>query len=129
MKCKLFISAIAVLVCVFCSYSQDNTRTINDKPGTPQSFRNKTQTPENHIQIIKPNATPNQADLNRPSESNTPNNTTQQTITTDPDTPPTSNPTNPNTLTTVPPDSMRTSTNSSAIQNGISNASKPLRNK
>jgi hypothetical protein len=128
MKHKLFILATA-LVCAFSGYCQDSLRTINDKPGTPQSLRNTTQTPENHVQVITPNATPNQADINRPTESNTPNNSTQQTITTDPNAAPVSDPTNPNTLTNVPPENMRAPTNSSAIQNGISNASKPLRNK
>ena len=124
MKNKLFILAIAI-VYAFNSYAQDSSRTISDKPGTPQSLRNTTQTPETHVQVI----TPNQGDVNRPAESNTPNNSTQQTITTDPNAAPVSDPTNPNTLTNVPPENMRTPTNSSAIQNGISNASKPLRNK
>ena len=128
MKNKLFILATA-LVYSFSGYAQDSSRTISDKPGTPQSLRKTTQTPENHVQVITPNATPNQADINRPSESNTPNNSTQQTITTDPNAAPASNPANSNTLKNVPPENMRTPTNSSAIQNGISNANKPLRNK
>jgi hypothetical protein len=128
MKTKLFILPITISLWIFCSYGQDSIRTKNDKPGTTQSLRKSDQTPQNHVQIIN-TQTPTQADVNRPSESNTQNNTTQQTITTDPNKAPVSNPTNPITITTKPPANMQSKTNSSAIQNGISNTSKPLRNK
>jgi len=130
MKQMFFILVIPLLLLASSVYSQDSIRTKNDKPGTPQSLRKPDNTPESHVQITNSNPTSNQTNINRPSESNTINNTTQQTITIDPNnTTAKPAPVNPITITTTPPDSMRTTTNSSAIQNGISNASKPLRNK
>ena len=127
---KFFILLVSVLLAAFNGYSQDSIRTENDKPGTPQSLRIPDNTPQSHVEITNNNTTPNQTNINRPSESNTINNTNRQTITIDPsNTTAKPSPVNPITITTTPPDSMRTTTNSSAIQNGISNASKPLRNK
>lgn len=128
MKTKLCVLPIIFLLWIFSGYGQDSIRTKNDKPGTSQSLRKSDQTPQNHVQIIN-TQTPTQADINRPSESNTQNNTTQQTISTDPNKAPVTSPTNPITITTTPPANMKSNTNSSAIQNGISNTSKPLRNK
>ena len=127
---KFSIVLISILLLVFRGFSQDSVRTKNDKPGTPQSLRHADNTPQSHVQITNNNTTPNQTDINRPSESNNVNNTTQKTITIDSNnTAGKPSPVNPITITTTPPDSMRTTTNSSAIQNGISNAGKPLRNK
>ena len=128
---KFSILLISTLFLVFSGYSQDSVRTKNDKPGTPQSLRRTDDTPQSHVQITNNNTTPNHTDINRPSESNNVNNTTQQTITIDSNnTAGKPSPVNPITITITPPDSMsKTTTNSSAIQNGISNASKPLRNK
>lgn len=128
MKLEISIVLILILSLVFSGYSQDSLRTKNDKPGTPQSLRTSDNTPKTHLEIIS-NNTPNQININKPSESNNINNTTRQTITIDPNNTAKPSPTNPITITTIPPDSMHTNTNSSAIQNGISNASKPLRNK
>jgi hypothetical protein len=128
MKLKLSIVLISFLSLVFSGHSQDSPRTKNDKPGTPQSLRTLDNTPKTHIEIIDSN-TPNQTNINKPSESNNINNTTRETITIDPNNTAKLIPTNPITITTNHPDSIHTNTNSSAIQNGISNASKPLRNK
>jgi hypothetical protein len=129
MKKKISILLISILLLAFSSYSQDGIRTKNDKPGTPQSLRHTDNTPQSHVQIIN-NNTPSQTNMNRASESNNVNNSTQHTITIDSNnTAGKPSPVNPITITTTPPDSMRTPANSSAIQNGISNASKALRNK
>ena len=114
---------------MYGGYSQDSIRTKNDKPGTPQSLRHTDNTPQCQVQINNNQAT-NRSDINRPSESNSINNTNRQTIIIDSNnTVGKPSPVNPNTITTTPPASMKTITNSSAIQNGISNGSKPLRNK
>ena len=128
MKTKYFMLPIAMLLTIFSGLAQDSLRAKIDRPGTPQSLRKTDQTPQNHVQIIN-TQTATQADVNRPSESNTANNTTQQTITTDPDKTPVSDPTTPISIQSKPPETMKSITNSSAITNGISNASKPLRNK
>ncbi len=129
MKTKFSLLIIAILLLILNGYSQDSIRTKNDKPGTPQSLKKTDKTPESHLQVIKNNTAPNSANVNKPSESNNINNTTRQTITTDANTTSKPNPTNPITITNTPPATMTTTTNSSAIQNGISNAGKPLRKK
>jgi hypothetical protein len=130
MKTKFSLLVIAILLLVINGYSQDSIRTKNDKPGTPQSLKNTDNTPQSHLQVIKNNPAPNQANINKPSESNNINNSTRQTITTDSNTTAKPNPTNPITITTTtPPANMTTTTHSSATQNGISNAGKPLRKK
>jgi hypothetical protein len=130
MKMKSFIPLISIFLLLGLSgYSQDSIRTKNNKPGTPQSLRTGDNTPQTHVEIINKNSTSNQTNIHRPSESNSINNSNHETITVDPNTAGRPNPTNPISITTTPPDSMRTTTNSSAIQNGISNASKPIRNK
>jgi hypothetical protein len=129
MKFKISILLMSTLLLAVNSYSQDSIRTKNDKPGTPQSLRKPDNTPQTHVQVITNHTSPNQANVNRPSESNNVNNTSQKTITVDPNnTAGKPSPVNPTTITETPPDSMRTTTNSSAIQNGISNSSKPIRN-
>ncbi len=129
MKTKFSLLVIAILLLVLNGYTQDSIRTKNDKPGTPQSLKKTDKTPESHLQVIKNNTAPNPANINKPSESNNVNNTTRQTITSDPNTATKPNPTNPITITNTPPATMTTTTHSSATQNGISNAGKPLRKK
>ncbi len=130
MKIKFHLLLIVTLIIGINVYSQDSTRTKNDKPGTPQSLKKADNTPQSHLQVIKNNTAPNQANINKPSESNNLDNTTQQTITTDVNTTAKPSSTNPNTITTNPPATMITNTNnSSANQNGISNAGKPIRKK
>ena len=129
MKFKFPILLISILLLAINSYSQDSIRTKNDKPGTPQSLRKPDNTPQTHVQVITNHTSPNEVNINRPSESNSANNTNQKTITIDPNnTAGKPSPVNPTTITETHPDSMRTTTNSSAIQNGISNSSKPIRN-
>ncbi len=129
MKTKFSLLVIAILLLVLNGYTQDSIRTKNDKPGTPQSLKKTDKTPESHLHVIKNNTAPNPANINKPSESNNVNNTTRQTITSDPNTATKPNPTKPITLTNTPPATMTTTTHSSATQNGISNAGKPLRKK
>lgn len=126
MKIKFSVLIALILFSVCNVYSQDSLRTRNDKPGTPQSLRSTVTAPESHV-TTNNNPVLNQNNIDKPSESNNVNNTTQQTITTDNNNLPIQSITKPNTLNTVPPATMKTTTNSSAIQNGISNASKPLR--
>ncbi|MDQ3682694.1 MAG: hypothetical protein M3352_06435 [Bacteroidota bacterium] len=129
MKIKFSLLLVVILLSVYSGYSQDSIRTKNDKPGTAQSLRKADNTPESRVQVIKNNTAPNPANINKPSESNTINNATQKTITTDANTTSKPNPTNTITITNTPPATMNTTTHSSATQNGISNAGKPLRKK
>ena len=124
MKRKLYTVLVITLAFAIKSYGQnDSVRTRNDKPGTPQSLRTSDQSPQSHVEIKNTNTIPGQTI----SPATTGNNGTSSTIVTDPNTAGKPVPTSPITLVNKPRDHVDTSVKNSAIQNGVSNVTNPIR--
>ena len=124
MKSKLSIILVTVLLLALGGYSQDDSmRTRNDKPGTPQSLRTADQSPQSHVNVINANTAPDQSGTH----ATTGNNEINNTLIADPNTADKPAPTSPITLVNKP--RRDSGVKNSAIQNGISNATNPIRNK
>ncbi len=56
MKFKIIVVLISCFVSLNCfCQATDSTRSLNDKPGTPQSLRNSESRPKNRVHTITPN--------------------------------------------------------------------------
>lgn len=120
---KFIALTISVLAVTVSTYAQDSLRTKNDKPGTPQSLRTYDNTPQSNVNIVNKPGTANGTSA---PEGNKIDNTNSQINTTG--TNPGKPSTNPITIVNNPPAHVDSTTNHSAIQNGISNTTNPIRN-
>jgi hypothetical protein len=127
MKRKLLVLLISFLSASVVGYSQDSARTKNDKPGTTQSLKTSDQSPQSHADIINSNTAPNQTIVHGAPESNKVNSGKRKTIITNSAASDKPVPTTPITIINKPPGRPASTVNSSAIQNGISNSSNPIR--
>jgi hypothetical protein len=126
MKKKLSIVVGAIMFLVYTGYGQeDSTRTRNDRPGTPQSLRTADQSPQSHVNIINNNPAPGQTT----NPAATGNNGINNTIIADPNT--IGKPVSTMPISNVNPASGRldSAVSNSAIRNGVSNTTNPIRNK
>ncbi|MEO6330402.1 MAG: hypothetical protein ABIO55_15815 [Ginsengibacter sp.] len=128
MKKTLSLLLITLLLLVANGYSQDSARTKNDKPGTPGSLRVPDNSSQSQVNIINSNTAPGQTIVTGAPESNKLSNSKGQTIITNSNTNANRVPTSSITIANKPP-GVVDSVKNSAIQNGISNASNPIRNK
>ena len=78
MKTKFFICSLSALIIACSGYSQDSSRTRNDKPGTPQSLRTRNNSPENRVHLIETHKPAQQSIYHAGTESNKVNNTDKQ---------------------------------------------------
>lgn len=80
MKNKLSILFVTGLLTIVTCYGQDSARTINDKPGTPQSLRRPYNGPTNTIHTINTTVAPGQTINHNGTGSNQVNYRKQQII-------------------------------------------------
>ena len=78
MKAKFFICILSALTIAYSGYSQDSSRTRNDKPGTPQSLRTTDNLPENRVHLVDTYKPAQQSIYHEGTESNKVNNIDKQ---------------------------------------------------
>ena len=127
MKTKLVVLFIVILI-TLKGYSQDSTRTINDKPGTPQSLRSGDNLPRNKVHVINENKAQNQSINHGSTESNKVVQKKPQTLIT---TPAVTNgkaiPKTPITILNNPQAKRDTVSNKNSISNKPENVTNPIR--
>lgn len=78
MKTKFLICLSSAVILSVCGYSQDSSRTKNDKPGTPQSLRTTDNSPETRVHIVDTYKPPQQSIYHAGTESNSLNDINRQ---------------------------------------------------